>query len=773
MKTESRFRSALSWIATAILLTSLAATHASAQSTGSITGRVISSTGAAAGGVDVSIVELRRRTTTSTDGTFRFDSVPPGQYLILVESPRLGSSVGSVQVTAGATAELEVELDLAVHSEQIVVSAGPESRAADDVYQPIDVVSGDELALRMQPTLGETLSNQPGVSSTYFGPASSRPVIRGLGGDRIRILEEGIGTGDASNVSPDHAVTFDPMNADRIEIVRGPATLLYGSNAVGGLVNIIDSRVPEYVPTSPIGGSVDLMFGTVADERSGGVALQGGAGSFAWNLRLGRRETDDIEIPGPAEHEDDHDDDPDDDDHDDEEFTGILENSALKNDSGSLGVSWVGDRAFFGVAVSGFDSFYGVPGHGHHEEEGEEHEEEEEEEEEEIVSIDMRQKRVDVRGEIRNDTGLFSAYRLRAGRTDYEHTELEGDEIGTLFTNEATEARIEAIHRSIGPFRGSIGIQLSNRDFSAVGAEAFVPPSDTDTLALFIFEETGSGPLRYQFGARYEKQDVSARVDDLPSRSFAGLSGSAGVIWRAPEDPYAVAVSVARAVRAPTAEELYANGPHIATRSFEIGNPDFDEETSLGIDLSFRKTEGRLKGELNLFAQRFDDFIFERPTGEEEDELPVFQFEQADARFNGAEAHADIELFHTEPHHFDLELSADYVRGSLAGGGNLPRITPLRLGAGLRYRGPRIWSLVEVRDVADQNRTADFEEETDGYTFLNAAIGYRFFLGPTIHELVLRGTNLTDELARSHVSPLKELAPLPGRDFSLAYKVMF
>ncbi len=765
MTIESPLRSAVLWISAAILFVSLAAFPASAQSTGSVTGRVISSTGAVAAGVEVSLVELRRRTTTSADGTFRFDRVPPGRYLVLVESPRLGSSVGSIQVTPGATAEVDIELDLAVHSEQIVVSAGPESRAADDVYQPIDVVSGDELALRMQPTLGETLSNQPGVSSTYFGPASSRPVIRGLGGDRIRILEEGIGTGDASNVSPDHAVTFDPMNADRIEIVRGPATLLYGSNAVGGLVNIIDSRVPEYVPTSPIGGSVDLLFGTVADERSGGVALQGGAGSFAWNLRLGRRETNDIEIPGPAAHEDDHDDD----DHDDEEFSGVLENSALKNDTGSLGVSWVGERAFFGVAVSGLDSFYGVPGHGHHDEEGEE----EEEEEEEIVSIDMRQRRVDLRGEIRNDGGLFSAYRLRAGRTDYKHTELEGDEIGTLFTNDATEARIEAIHRAIGPFRGSIGLQLSNRDFSAVGAEAFVPPSETDTLALFIFEETGSGPLRYQFGARYEKQDVSARINDLPSRSFAGLSGSAGVIWRAPEDPYAVAVSVARAVRAPTAEELYANGPHIATRSFEIGNPDFDEETSLGLDLSFRKTEGRVKGELNLFAQRFDDFIFERPTGEEEDELPVFQFEQAEANFRGAEVHADIELFHTEPHHFDLELSADYVRGTLDGGGNLPRITPLRLGAGLRYRGPRIWSLVEVREVADQNRTADFEEETDGYTMFNAAVGYRFFLGMTIHELVLRGTNLTDELARSHVSPLKELAPLPGRDFSLAYKVMF
>ena len=734
-----------------------------AQQTASVSGAVTTSAGAPAPATEVSIVELRRRTSTDSNGRYSFSNLPPGRYLLLAESPRYGSTVAQIELAAGDSIEVPLQIDLAVHSEQIVVSAGPESRSAADVYQPVDVIGEEELALRSQPTLGETLSSQPGVSSTYFGPASSRPVIRGLGGDRIRILEEGIGTGDASNVSPDHAVTFDPMSAERIEIVRGPATLLYGSNAVGGLVNIIDNRIPDHVPTSPIGGAITAMLGTAAEEKNAGVSLQGGTGTFAWNVNLGRRDTDDVEIPGPAEHAHDGE------DNEDEDFNGLLENSALRNESGSVGISWIGERAMLGVSYSGFDSLYGIPGHGHEHGEGEE---DEEEAGEEFVRVDMEQRRVDLRGEIRNERGPFSSLRLRIGRTDYEHRELEGDEIGTFFTNEATEGRLEGAHRDLGPFRGSIGVQFMSRDFSAMGEEAFVPPSKTEGRAFFLFEELGSGALTYQLGARYEAQKVEALANDLPSRSFAGVSGSAGIVWKA-SDRYSVALSAARAVRAPTAEELYANGPHIATRSFEIGNPDFDEETSLGIDLSLRKLEGRMRGEVNVFSQRFSDFIFERPTGEVREELPVFQFAQSDARFSGAEAHADIELFHAEPHHVDLELSADYVRGTIEGGGALPRISPFRAGIGLHYRGERLWSLVEIREVFDQDRVADFEEQTDGYTFLNAAIGYRFFLGMTVHELTLRGTNLTDQLARSHTSPLKELAPLPGRDISLAYKVLF
>jgi iron complex outermembrane recepter protein len=737
--------------------------EAQSPTPGTIEGRVVSNTGAPAAGAQVTLLQARRRTTTDAAGAFRFANVAPGRHLISVESTRFGTGVAEINVAAGQAVSVEIALELAVHSEQIVVSAGGESRTIAEVYQPVDVLGAEELTLRLGPSLGETLNQQPGVTSTYFGPASSRPIIRGLGGDRIRVLESGLGTGDASNVSPDHAVTFDPMNAERIEIVRGPATLLYGSNAVGGVVNIIDDRIPDFLPSQAVTGSVNLLFGSVSDERSGGLRIQGGAGSVAWNVNLSRRKTDDFEIPGPALHEHD-------DDEEEPEDTGFLENSDLKTESGSVGLSWIRDQGLLGISFSGFDTNYGIPGgHGH----GHGHDDDEEEEEE-FVRTDMKQRRIDLRGERRINAGPLSAVRFRLGRSDYEHAELEGEEVGTFFENEALEGRLELSHRQIGRLTGAFGFQAMSRDFAAAGEEAFVPPSTTDQRALFLYEELASGNLRYQFGARWENTDVKPEVEggELLDRSFSGLSASAGVVWLQP-NAYAVALSLARAVRAPTAEELFSDGPHAATRAYEIGNPLFDEERSLGVDLSLRKLAGRFSGELNLFTQRFSDFIYEQPTGDEEDGLPVFQFFQDDARFVGAELHGHIHMIHTEPHHLNLELSGDIVRGELSDGRNLPRISPPRIGVGLRYRGPQLWGLIEARRVMDQGRVADFEEETDGYTMLNAAIGYRFFFSRLVHDITLRGMNLTDELARSHVSPLKEFAPLPGRDISIAYRVAF
>jgi iron complex outermembrane receptor protein len=310
-----------------------------------------------------------------------------------------------------------------------------------------------------------------------------------------------------------------------------------------------------------------------------------------------------------------------------------------------------------------------------------------------------------------------------------------------------------------------------SRDFAAIGAEAFVPPSETRARAAFLFEEATRGQWTLQFGTRYEHQDVSAE-GDVPDRSFGGISGSAGAIYR-PAAQYAVAVSLARGVRAPTAEELYSNGPHLATSSFEIGDPNLNEETSVGLDVSFRKTEGKFHGEVNLFSNRFDGFVFGNPSGEEEDGLTVFRYIQADAHFRGFEAAAHFELWHAEPHHIELELGTDYIRATLDDGGNLPRIPPQRHSAGLIYQGDRFSGMAEIRYVAAQNRVAGLEEPTGSYTMVNANVGYRFFLSNAVHDVLLRATNLTNELARSHVSPLKEVAPLPGRDFSLSYRVTF
>jgi iron complex outermembrane receptor protein len=734
---------------------------------GVVAGRVTAAGDAPVADAKVTLVELRRQARTDQAGAFRFESVPPGLYIVQADSTRAGMGVARVEVQAGQEATLELALDLATHQETVIVTARPEAATLNELAAPVDVLSGHDLQEAREATLGETLSRQAGVSSTYFGPGASRPVIRGLGGDRIRVLQGGLGTADASNTSPDHAVSFDPLSARQVEIVRGPATLLYGSNAVGGVVNVVDGSIPDAVPDRPLSATVDLSGGTSADERAGGVALSGGHGLFAWHADALRRETNDVSIPGFAESaalraEEEaqggaH----------DEAAPGVLENSAIDSTGGSAGVAVIGQRASLGVAFSGFDTLYGVPGHEHAHEEAEAHDEEA------PVRIDLTQRRLDLRGEVLTAFGPFRSAKLRLGRSDYEHVELEGDAVGTRFTNEAWEGRLELPHRPIGPVKGSIGVQASHRDFAAIGEEAFVPPSVTRSLAVFALEEVGRGPVKLQLGGRFESQDTDANGAEPASRSFSGTSGSLGVLWSRGDD-WSAGFTAARSVKLPTAEELFSNGPHLATRAFEVGDPDLEKERSLGLDLSLRGRRGRVAGEVSLFANRFDGYIFEEATGVLEDGLEVFQFVQRDADFVGAEASLTIDLLHREPDHLDVELMADTVRAELRDTDEpLPRITPARVGAGLHYRGARWNGRIEVRRTAAQDRVAPLERPTDGFTFLNASVGYRFFVGRAVFDLLLRGANLTDEEARNHVSFLKDLAPLPGRDVRLGLRVAF
>lgn len=751
--------------------------QAAARPLGVLAGKVVTADGAPVSGAEVRITELRRRTVSGEDGSFRFEALPSGDYLLEATSPRLGAAVDRVRVTAGETAEVTLALDLAVHREEILVTASPDARSQSEVAQPTSVLAGEELMLQMQPTLGETLNQEPGVTSTFFGVGASRPVIRGLGGDRIRVLERGIGSGDASTTSPDHAVSVDPLAAEQIEVLRGPATLLYGSSAVGGVVNVIDNRVPDSLPGAPVGGTVELRGGTVADERGGAASLDGALGSrFAWHVDLLKRQTGDYEIPGFTEsaalraEEAEEEEEEEGEEH--EEIRGIAGNSATDTESGTVGLSWIGDHAFFGLATGRYDSLYGIPGgHAHEGHEGEE------EEEEAPVRVDMEQRRWDVRGGVTQPFGRFRGVNLRFGLTDYEHRELEGDEVGTRFLNDSWEGRLELLQKRYGALTGSFGLQAQSRDFEAIGEEAFVPPTRTGSWALFTFQEIERGPWRFQFGGRFERQDVTADLVDPEGpdddRSFDGLSGSAGLVWQSGED-YSLGLSLARSTKLPNAEELFSNGPHLATNAFEIGDPGLDAETSLSADLTLRKTSGPFTGEINLFLNRFDDFIFESATGEEEDGLQVFRYTQRDAEFRGIEVTGLYELVHAEPYHVDLELGADYVRAELRGTGEpLPRIPPLRYRLGLHYRGEKLQAQVEGQRVEEQDRVAALERPTEGYTLLNASVGYRFFAGNMVYDVLLRGTNLTDEEARNHVSFLKDLVPLPGRDLNLALRLTF
>jgi iron complex outermembrane receptor protein len=747
---------------------------AGAQDAGSVAGVVTTASGDPAEGVRVRIVELRIGATTRSAGEYRFDDVPPGHYLVEAESPRFGRSIAHAEVEAGRETRLDVTLDVDVHHEVVIVTADADPRSAHELTRPVSVLEGSALRLQMEPTLGETLSDLPGVSSSYFGPGASRPVIRGVGGDRIRVLEDGIGSFDASSTSPDHAVSFDPIGAERVEVVRGPATLLYGSSAVGGVVNVIDQRVPDSTSDRFVHGALDVALGSVADERSGAAAVRVGRGPFVVRGEYSRRDAGDLGIPGFAESEpfraleeaedaaagdgEPH--------AEEEESFGVLENSAVESETLGLSAAVVGRGGFVGVAVRGFDTLYGVPGHAHGEGEPGEGEEA-------PVRVDLDQRRLDLRGGWTQPFGVFRAVKVRFGAADYEHVELEGAEVGTTFLSDGWEGRLEMLHQPVGSLSGSFGVQVLGRDFEAVGEEAFVPPTETRGLALFVFEELGKGPLKGQFGFRYERQSVDARGGAPASRSFAGLSGSIGLVWSAP-DGFGTGLTLARSVKLPNAEELFSDGPHVATRSFEVGDRELDDETSLGLDLSVRKRAGRLSGQLSFFGNWFDDYIFERLTGEERDGLRVVRFSQADARFVGAELEAHLDLVKSEPHHLDVEVSGDLVRGRLTGPGeDLPRIPASRLGVGLHYQSEAWDARVEARTSLEQDRTAPLELPTEGFTFLNASVAYRLFLGRTVCDVTLRGTNLTDAEGRAHASFLKDLAPLPGRDVRLGVRLTF
>lgn len=734
-----------------------------AQSVGRVGGQVVSTADISVAGTEVRLVALGRVARVEADGRFTFEAVPEGRYVVTAFNAVAGTITMEITVTAGETTRVELELDPLFHLEEVFVSVAGEPVTENDLYQAASALSGRELRASIQPTLGETLAGEPGVTSSYFGPGSSRPVIRGLGGDRVRVLEAGIGTGDASSVSADHAVSVEPQMAERIEIIRGPATLLYGSSAVGGAVNVVDNRIPDELPDREITGALTAQAGSVADERNVSGELNGALGRVAWHLGGLLRDTDDYSIPGFAE-EGGHEGEP----GAEEAIEGTLPNSFIETSRGSAGLSYVGSSGFIGVSFSGFDTEYGIPpgAHGHHEEE------EGLEEEGDLVSIDMRQRRGDLRGAWRFGTGLIQGLKVRLGVTDYQHTELEGDEIGTVFDNEEWEGRAEAQTRFADLLHGAVGLQLGSRDFSAIGEEAFTPPSETDQLGIFTFQEIDLGSVRVQGGARYESRDVTNTTTGV-SRDFDEVSVSGGLNWSA-TDVVGVRLSVGRSVKLPAVEELFSDGPHLATQSFEIGRDDLEPESAVNVDLGLRLDAGRVHGEVSGYATDFTDFIFQRFTGEEEDELPVLEYTQGDAVFTGVEGSLEVDLFELPRTRLGLELFGDYVRAELSETDQpLPRITPARLGVGVLLRGSPWDANVRLAHTTEQDRVAPNEEPTQSYTMLSARVGYRLFTGGVLHELVLQGRNLTDEEARNHVSLIKEFAPLPGREIRLMYRLAF
>ncbi|MES2709036.1 MAG: TonB-dependent receptor [Verrucomicrobiota bacterium] len=675
--------------------------------------------------------------------------------------------------------------------EPVVVTASPLDRTLFEQAQPVSVLSGEELKQALQPTLGETLSKLPGVSSTGFAPGASRPVIRGMGDDRIRILSNGVGTVDVSNVSPDHAVTLDPLVMDSVEVVRGPAALLYGPNGVGGVVNVLDSRVPQErlepgLGGLPVSGKLDSRYDTGSDLWSGGGAVNFGLGPVVIHFDGFRRESDDMVIPGDARSERLRQREPL--PSGESEDRNRLPNSATDTQGGALGASWIWDKGFIGASYSIFDSNYGTVA-------------------EKTVTIDLDQSRWDGRGAFYDPFAGIREINYKFGYSDYTHTEFEGPEVGTVFNIEGYDGRVEVKHQKLGPFEGAFGYQTTHSSFSALGEEAFLPPTESDTWSAFLFEEAVTGSLRWQWGLRYDHSTVDSETysDFGPGRdrSFDALSGSAGVVWELSDD-YNLAFNASYTQRAPTYVELLADGPHLATGAYERGDDGLDLEKSIGFDLTLRKQSGFVTGSAGLFYQHFNDYIALMPTGEdflfgedgEFENLPIQNYRATDADFAGGELEATFHLLAPAEapapasaalsgknpvgkspvtpsgtvtatgadRSLDLELRADYViTRDLDNGGSLPRIPPFRASAALVYRYQRLTARLEGQYAAAQFRTADEELPTDSYFLINAGLNYRVLEGPVTVDVFLRGTNLGNEEARQHTSFLKDIAPMQGR----------
>lgn len=677
----------------------------------------------------------------------------------------LSAGSAAAQAQEPATAELE----------EVVVTALPLGRSADDVVSSVAVLTGDELVHRRQSTLGETLNGIPGVNSDTFGGGASRPVIRGQTSPRVRVLSNGAALLDASEISPDHAISVEPLLVDGIEILRGPSALLYGGGAIGGAVNVVDRRIPTR-PVDGVSGAMEVRAGTADNERAAVLGLTAGAGPLAFRLEAVDRSTADYEIPSWHPPHDEHEED---EEHEDEGPIDRVEGTFNDTQTLGLGASWVGSRGYLGVAWTEQRSDYGLPGHSHEYEDchphgsslhcgghDHDHDHDHEHEDEEPPVVDLRSRRIDVRGELRQPFAGVERLSFRGGFTDYAHDEKEGDEVATTFTNEGYDARAELEHAPIGGWRGIVGVQASRSDFAAIGDEAFLPESRTTSTALFALEEFQAGPVRFEIAARQEWQDAEAV--GRPDTSHDPFSISGGAVWEFAPD-WSAAVSLSRSQRAPSAQELYARGVHLATNTYELGTPTLDVETVNAVEFGLRKTRGDTTFSASAYRYAYDGYIYADTLDQFED-FRLIRYTQGDATFTGLEG----EIKHRFAPWLTGELFGDYVRGELEDGeGNVPRIPAARLGA----RGEFLWNAwsgdVEYYHVFEQDDVAAFETVTPGYEMVNATLAYDFTVGRFGAQAYVRGNNLFDELALNHASFLTNAAPLRGRNFVFGIRTVF
>jgi iron complex outermembrane receptor protein len=650
----------------------------------------------------------------------------------------LAALLATVSLIPLAAAQQAAPSDANAGSEEVVVTAPLEGSRIESL-QGAEVLNKQKIVERLANTIGEVLSGLPGISSTFYGPGASRPIIRGLGDDRIRVLENGIGTIDASSASPDHAVGADPLDARRIEVLRGAAALAYGGNAVGGVVNVIDETIPTRVPEKGWEARALGAYSTVDKGLQGGVGVTGAAGDFVINGDFSWREADDYKTP-----------------------LGTTPNSFVDSRSYALGASLVKDWGFAGLGWKHFETAYGLPP---------------EEEGQPGGHIELKQDRYETRGDIRIDQGAFKRFDFAFQYSDYTHTEFEGSgEPGTTFNNKGFEGRVE-VHNKSGDEKltGATGLQFSSTDFEAIGEEAFLAPTNTRDVGLFTVQRWDNDSWGVEGGLRVERRNLDNDV--FGKRDFTPVSASAGIFAR-PSENWFLGLTLARTERAPTNVELFADGPHLATGNYEVGDSSIGIETALSVEGSARYTSDIFTFELSLYRIGFDGYVALVPSGNDiefapGEFLPEFDFIQRDANFTGGEISGSARLGVVNGWTFRADAAADLVRAEFTnGGGDIPRIPPTTLTFGLTAENDTLSARIEMVDISKQDRVANFETETPGSTVLNARLAWHPVPDQDL-TIFLEGQNLTDELVRVHSSFLKDELPRPGRNFRLAISAKY
>ncbi len=821
-----------------LLSLSVLSTFAISIQAQTLSGIVLDKSGQPLNDGSVQIMGTNISTPILADGRFIFENVKPGNVEVHVASSKHIHSKTELSIPESGL--FDIEIVVANSSIEIFdVTASAFHASTIESAAPVSVIAGNELRKKQASTLGDTLKNEVGVHSTFYGSVASSPIIRGLDGPRVLVTQNGLDSGDASRVSPDHVVATDASTATQIEVLRGPATLFYGSGAIGGVVNVVDQRIPD---NNNWEGELSTDRNTNNSEETFAGFIKGGKDNIAFNVQGYYRDADDYRIPGYAENEDAHSEEEGEEAHSEHEGEGkgVVENSSSRTKGITVGASYLLDNGHIGFSVEHMSSFYGIPGHAHEDEHGDETNiVASEPTEEEIVQGDLQQNRYQISSELQLNTDAISAINTSFAFTNYRHAEIEIGEVGTVFENNSHEARVELIHQPVAGWRGGFSFHYKASDFEAIGEEAFTPPSKTNSFGVGVIEEQHFGDILFQLGARIERVEIDvpaiqigetaflamhseAEHDAIEGHteghseestldvqssiaSFTPISASVGAVWDFTEG-YNLGLSYVHAQRAPSSSEIYSFGPHIGTSTYELGafyditddgdvtfqGQELAVEKSNNIDISLRKFSGDVGFVFNAFYNQVNDYYFAADTGfvvegehdeadvavdsmveEHSDELPVFLFTAVDVDLYGVEAQINWQATAS----LQIQAQGDLVRTkldeNLGQSQYLPRTPPSRIGVSADYVLGDWQAELSLHKYFTQDRVAEFESETKGYTLIDLDVNYVTSVNNIDVTFYLKGRNLGDEEARVHTSFLKDLTPVQGRSFIFGVRANF